>query len=313
MKKAAALTCLLALAPALPAAAEPGLTSAASLTAPLGARSAAMGQAFTAVEGGGESLNYNPGATAFAEKFAVGASYLRGFADAGHSFVSASLPLGPLTLTPGYMLFDAGGIDLNLSDGTTGRVNAETDSAAYACAALRLGGRLGLGATLKSVRVELAETASASTLLYDAGALYRAGRGFSFGAALMNSGRGLKFEEVRDPAPTVSRAGAAWRTDINPPNIMDPSADLVHSDALLTLDWTSPRRDKGYWQAGAEVNMKMSLGLTFSLRTGYLFGREAEGSTFGFGFSGDHWNFDISFDSGKEMNSRQQAGLGYTF
>ncbi|MCM2268034.1 MAG: PorV/PorQ family protein [Elusimicrobiales bacterium] len=311
MRHTAALLLLLTLA--APAAAEPGLTAAQSLTAPLGARSAAMGQAFTAVAGGAESLNYNPGALAFSRGFSVTASYLRGFDDAGHSFIGAPLALGAVVLTPGYMHFNAGDIDLNLSDGTTGKVNAETDSAVYACAAWRLGGRLGLGATVKSVRLELAETATASSMLYDFGALYSAGRGLTFGAALLNTGRGFKFEEASDPAPALKRLGAAWQVEINPPNLLDPSTDLVYSDAVLSADWISPYKDRGYYQAGAELNMEMTMGLLVSLRAGYLFDRAAEGMTFGFGFAGKKLALDISFDTGKELNARQQAGLTYKF
>lgn len=300
-------------AAAAPASAEPGLTAAPSLNAPLGARSAAMGQAFTAVMGGAESLNYNPGALAFERRISVTASHLRGFEDMGHSFIAAPLPLGPLVLTPGYMRFDAGDISLNLSDGTRGKVNAETDSAVYASAALKAGSKLGLGVTAKHVRVELAETASASALLWDLGALYSPGGGFTFGAALMNSGGEFTFEQAGDPAPSSRRLGAAWRAVIDPPNLLDPSTDLVYSDAVLTADWVGYSKDKGYYQAGAELNMQMSLGLTMSLRAGYLFGRPAEGLTFGFGFAARKWSFDFSFDTAKEMNARQQAGVGYRF
>lgn len=293
--------------------AEPGLTAAPSLNAPLGARSAALGQAFTAVPGSPESLNYNPGALAFADGYSVTASYLRGFEDVGHSFLAATLKFGPLVLTPGYMHFNAGDIALNLTGGVTGKVNAETDSAVYASAAYRFSQRFGAGATLKRVRIELAETASASAMLFDAGALYSPGAGFTLGAALMNSGGGFKFEEASDPAPAVKRLGAAWRVEINPPNLLDPSTDLTHSDAMFTADWIGAYKDRGYFQMGAELNMEMRMGLTVSLRSGYQFDRPAEGLTFGLGFAANKWAFDFSFDTGKEMNARQQAGVSYKF
>jgi hypothetical protein len=292
---------------------EAGLTAAPALNAPLGARSSGMGRAFTAVMGGAESLNYNPGALAFEKGFSITASYLRGFEDVGHGFIAAPLPLGPLVLTPGFMYFSGGDINLNLSDGTTGKVNAENDRAVYASAACKLGGRLGVGLTAKHVRVELAETASAAALLWDFGALYSAGRGVTLGAAYLNSGGGFRFEQAADPAPAVKRLGAAWLVEINPPNLMDPSADLTYSEAIFSADWTGYYKDKGYYQAGMELNMTMSLGLIVSFRTGYLFDRPAEGLTLGFGIAGRDLAFDFSFSPAKAMNTRQQAGLTYKF
>ncbi|HOI41930.1 MAG TPA: PorV/PorQ family protein [Elusimicrobiales bacterium] len=312
MRKAAA-TLLLALACAAPAAAEPGRTAAPFLNASLGARSAAMGQAFTAVAGGGESLNYNPGALAFEERVSVSASYLRGFGGVEHGFAAVPLPLGAFVLTPGLMYFDAGNMYLNLSNGFKGDVDAEKDRAVYASAAWRPCGRLGLGATLKHVRVELAETASASELLYDAGLLFRAGRGLSFGAALLNSGGEFTFETDGDPAPMVGRLGAAWRVEFTPPNLLDKDADLVYFATLLTADMVKPREEDAYYQAGLELDMDMAVGLLMKLRFGYLFDRPAEGFVFGVGFGDGGWSLDLSFDTGKEMDARQQATLGYRF
>lgn len=295
------------------ASGEAGRTAAPSLNAPLGARAAAMGQAFTGVPGGGESLNYNPGALAFVTGFSVTASYMRGFADTGHGFIAAPLKFGHLVLTPAYMHFNGGDLHLNLTGGVTGKVNAETDSAVYASGAYRIDERLGVGLTAKRASVELAETVSASAMLYDLGALYSAGHGLTLGAAWLNTGGSFRFENAGDPAPAVKRLGAAWRVEINPPNLLDPSTDIIRSDALFTADWSKPYREQGYWQAGAELNMEMALGLVLSLRSGYLFDRPAEGLTFGFGLAANRWTFDFSFGSAKEMNSRQQAGVSYKF
>lgn len=311
MTKTAAL--LLTALCAAPAAAEPGLTAAPFLNAPMGARPAAMGQAFTAVAGGAESLNYNPGALAFEKEISVSASYLRGFGDVTHGFAAAPLPLGSFVLTPGIMYFDAGTMYLNLSSGFRGNVSAENDRAIYASAAWRAGERLGVGATLKHVRVELAETVSAAELLYDAGVLLKAGRGFSFGASVMNAGGEFTFETDGDPAPTVSRLGAAWNLVFNPPNLLDKDADLDYFAVLFAADMMKPKNEDAYYQAGMELNMDMSVGLMMKLRFGYLFDRPAEGLTFGLGFDDGDWSLDIAFDTGKEMNARQQATLGYRF
>lgn len=312
MRKAAA-TILLSAALTAPAFAGPGLTAAPSLNAPLGPRSFAMGQAFTAVKGGGESVGYNPGALAFSKGYAVTAAYMRGFKDVGHGLIAAPLNFGRLTVTPSYLYFNGGEIDLNLSDGTTGKVNAETDTAAGVSAAWLVSPVLGVGATAKRVRVELAETASAAAMVYDIGALLDAGGGFSFGAALMNSGGSFKFEQDGDPSPAVTRLGAAFLSAINPPNLLDPDTDIIDSEMLLTADWIRPAEEKGYLQCGLDLAMKLGAGVTTSLRFGYLFNRPAEGFTLGFGVDTGRWSFDVALGSPKEMNARQQAGASYRF
>lgn len=295
------------------ASAEAGLTAAAFLNAPLGARSAALGQAFTAVPGDVESLNYNPGALAFVPGSGVSASYLSGFNDAEHSFIAAPLKFGNLVLTPAYLHFTGGSMNLNLSDGTTGKVTAEDDRTIYISGAYRLRKDLGLGVTLKQTRSVLAETASASSLNYDFGALYKLGGGLSLGASLMNSGGGFKFEEKGDPAPAVQRLGAAYRVEMRPANLLDPSTDLLFCEAGFTADWISVYRDKGYYQAGVELSMGMSADLTLDLRAGYLFDRPGEGMTFGLGLRRNKWNFDYSLGTDKELSARQQVTLGYRF
>ncbi|OIO05115.1 MAG: hypothetical protein AUJ51_00470 [Elusimicrobia bacterium CG1_02_56_21] len=295
------------------AAGEAGLAAAPGLNAPMGARSSGLGQAFTAVPGDGESLVYNPGGLAFSEGFSVSASYLRGFGDSGHSLISAPLKLGSFVLTPGFQYFDGGDIYLNLSDGTTGKVTAEDDRTVYISGACRLNKHFGAGATLKNTRIILAETASAAAVNYDLGVLYVTDGGLSLGASYMNGGGGFKFEESSDPAPSVKRLGAAYRVEINPPNLLDPSTDLTFSDAMFTADWIAPYKDKACYQAGAEMNMGMSTGFTLTLRAGYLFNRAAEGITLGFGVRKDKWIFDYSLSTAKALNARQQATLGYRF
>lgn len=315
-KPSATLFCLsLALCAACAgrAAADSGLTAAPALNAPMGARPAALGQAYTGVPGGAESLNYNPGALAFVRGLSVSAAYLRGFEDSVHGFIAAPFKFGALVLTPGYLYFTGGDIDLDLTGGTTGKVKAEEDRTAYASAAYRLSERLGLGFTLKHTRIVLAEAASASALNYDFGALYVLESGLSLGASYMNTGSGFKFEEKRDPAPAVKRLGAAYRLEINPPNLLDKSADLVFCEALFSADWIGLHKDKGYYQAGAELKMGMTRDLTMDLRAGYLFNRPEEGVTFGFGLFRDKWSFDYSLGAAKDLNSRQQASLGYKF
>jgi len=295
------------------AAAGPGLTAAPALNAPIGARSAALGQAFTAVPGDAESLNYNPGALAFAPGSAVSASYLRGFGGISQSFIAAPLKFKDLVLTPGYMYFSGGDMNLNLSDGTKGKVTAEADGTVYVSAAYLLDGRLGLGATAKRTRVELAETASASAMNYDLGALYALGGGFTAGASYMNTGQGLKFEKKGDPAPAVKRLGAAYKLKFEQPHLFDPGSEALSCDLMVTADRIDAYRDGTYYQAGAELTTQLIGDFDVSLRIGYLFDRPAEGLTLGFGLREGRMALAYYFGPSKEINARQQFSLTYMF
>lgn len=298
----------------LPAAAgAAGLTGAPVLNTPIGARSSGLGRAFTAVPGDPEAVNYNPAALAFAEKASVSATYMSGYLDGGYGLLAAPVPVGPVVLTPAFMFFESGKMDLNLSDGTRATVTAESDRVVYLSAGWRPVPRLGLGATLKRASLELAEAASASSVHYDLGALYTADSGLSFGAALLNSGQDIKFEERGDPAPRTLRAGASYRFKVTPPDLFDPGADITHTAVLLSADWSRTDEEKGYYQGGAEAAMTLDGGAVFSARIGYLAGRDSAGTTYGLGVAGSGWGLDCSFAPSETLDTVSQVTLNYRF
>lgn len=298
---------------AAPAAAAPGLTGAQVLNTPIGARSSGLGRAFTAVPGDPEAVNYNPGALAFAEKIKLSATYMRGYLDGSYGLVSVPLPLGSFVLTPAYMFFNSGKMDLNLSDGTRATVTAEQDKVAYLSAGWRPVPTLGVGATVKRASLELAEAATATSLHYDLGVLYSAKNGLSLGAAYLNSGGKIKFEDSGDPPPTTRRLGASYKFAVNPPNLFDPGADITYSDMLLSVDWSRTDKEKGYYQGGAEANMTLAGGAVFTLRFGYLADRDSAGMTYGLGMAGRNWGLDCSFVPSDSLDTLSQATLNYKF
>jgi len=311
MRQAAALLIFSLLA--APAAAAPGLTGAPVLTTPIGARSSGLGRAFTAVPGDPEAINYNPGALAFAERTELSATYMSGYLDGSYGLLSAPLPLGSFVLTPAYMFFNSGKMDLNLSDGTRATVTAEQDKVAYLSAGWRPRPELGVGFTLKRASLELAEAATATSLHYDLGVLYSAKSGLSLGAAYLNAGGKIKFEERGDPPPVTRRLGASYKMEVTPPNLLDPGAEITYSDVLFSADWSRTDRDKGYYQGGVESNMTLSGGAIFSLRLGYLAGRDSGGMTYGLGIGGRNWGLDCSFAPSDSLDTVSQATLNYRF
>ncbi|MDO8804939.1 MAG: PorV/PorQ family protein [Elusimicrobiota bacterium] len=292
---------------------ESGLTGAPILNRPIGARSSGMGRAFTAVPGDAESVMYNPAGLAFVPGLRACVSYMNGFDWGNYGFAAVPVKVGGLVLTPAFLYFNSGKMELNLSDGTSGNVVAELDMVSMLSAAYKPLPEFAVGATVKRTTIELAETASASALHYDLGALYAMKSGLSLGAALLNNGQAVKFEEKGDPAPAAIRAGFSYKFEINPPNLLDRSADISYCDVVITSDWSRVVKEKGYYQSGLEMNMKMRNSIFLSLRAGYLFGRPEEGITFGVGIKSGRWDFGFGFETAKKLDSRRPVSLSYEF
>lgn len=294
------------------ASAEPGLTGAPILSRPVGARSSGMGRAFTAVPGEAESVMYNPAGTAFIPAASVYVAYMNGFGGGHYGAVAAPVRLGRMTLTPSFVYYNSGSMNLDLSDGTSGSVTAEFDKVGALSAAFRPSPRLALGGTLKFTSISLAETASASARHYDLGALYRVTDSLCFGASAMNNGQSIKFEGTGAPPPATLRAGLTYKTEFDAERL-DSSSDVSYSDIVLTADWSRAAKESERYQAGAEMNMRMRIGIMLSLRAGYLFDRDDEGLTFGIGIRQHRWTFGVAYEASRDLNNRVPVSITYVF
>lgn len=302
------------LAGAVPGAwAGTGLTGAPVLNRPVGARSSGMGRAFTGVPGDAESIMYNPAGLAFAPGLKAYASYMNGFDGGGYGFGALPVKINNLTLTPAFLYFNSGDLDLNLSDGTTGTVVGEMDKVAMLSGAYMPLPGLGLGVTVKRTSIDLAGTASAAAMHYDLGALYALDNGLSFGVSSLNNGGAMKFEAKGDPAPAALRAGFSYKHTFTPANYLDSSSAITYCDLVFASDWSKVTKEKGFYQSGVEMNMKMPDSIFLSLRAGFLFGRPEEGLTFGIGIKNGPWDFGFAFETAKALDSRRPVSLSYQF
>ncbi|HAH32103.1 MAG TPA: hypothetical protein DCL44_07305 [Elusimicrobia bacterium] len=295
------------------ARAESGLTGAAILNRPIGTRSSGMGRAFAAVPGDAESVMYNPAGLGFVSGTGAYMSYMNGFGGGRYGFAAAPIKLKNFVLTPALLYYDSGKMNLDLSDGTSGSVTAELDKVGMISAAFKPLKNLAIGGTLKFTGINLAETASVSLRHYDFGLLYSMSKGFSFGAAVLNNGDAVKFVETSDPAPKTTRVGIAYKVELKPPNLMDSSADVSYSELVLTSDWSRVVNEKGYYQSGLELNMKMPYSMFLSFRVGYLMDRSEEGLTFGLSIRKDKWNFGFGCETSKDLDSRLPVSVSYEF
>ena len=314
MRRTLALLALLLL-PAAGLRAEPGTTAAPTLRRPLAARPVGMGESFTAVAGGIDSLGYNPAAPAGLARPEAAMTYLNGPAGDDFGFLGYSHPLPFATFTGGFVYYNAGRIDLNLSDGTRGLRTAQQDLVGLLSAAVPLGRGLSVGGTAKFYRFDLAQEVRASGFAGDLGALWRTPlKGLNLGASLQNAGPDVKYESAGDPLPTTARFGAAYDFSL---------ADLRYfreggfgfNRFLLTADGVKPRDSSNLLpNIGLETGMSFGEESGMALRFGYLFERDIPNFTLGAGFRQGRWRLDYAMGVGRaDVDVSHHVTLGAGF
>lgn len=310
---ALALAAVLAASPA--SAGEAGRTAAVFLKRPLGARAAAMGGAHAAVlDPGAEAPQHNPGGLARVPRPALSTSYLNGYGGVTHGHATYAHPTRLGVFGAGLLYFNAGDIDLNLSDGTRKRVVSERDLAWTGSYALALPGGLSVGATYRYLRLDLAETVHAVSHQGDAGAQWRTPlKGLSLGAALQYWGPDIVFEEAGDPPPKTFRYGAALRFPDVDATKVDPSVDLAAFDMTVAADLVQTLYEDASPRAGVELGLTPSLLSRVALRFGHVFKRQAEGTTFGAGFKAGRYSFDYGYGDAKELKGLSSVTFSVEF
>lgn len=297
----------------LRAAAEAGRTAASTLRKPLAARAAALGGAFTAVEGGTASLGHNPAGAAYVKSPELGSLYTQGIVDDKFTFLGYAHPLSFGVLTAGLVYYDAGVIELNLSNGLRARRSAQQDVVAMGGLSLPLSGGLSAGGQIKAMRLELAGEARASGYAADLGALWRTPlNGLSLGASLLNAGPDVKFESEADPLPLTTRLGAAYAFNLADVGLLK-DATFGFSNLLFSGDLVKVRDESLAVSAGLEMGMNMVDYGQLWLRLGYLFGRELDSLTVGVGMREGRWSFDYALGVMKTVQNVHNLSLGIRF
>jgi hypothetical protein len=291
-----------------------GRTAAAFLQRPLGAQSGGMGAAFVAVQSSIDSLQYNPSAIATLQKRTGSTSYLKSIADAGYGYFAYAHPSQLGTFAGSFTYFTAGKISLNLSDGTTGSVNAEQNFAYTATYARELAYGLHLGGTFRHVQLELAETATASSNQTDIGFLWRfPWKGFSAGASYQYVGPDITFESSGDPPPRTLRYGVAFRFPDVDPTKLDPSVDIEEFDVTVAVDNADVLHEDMSPRFGLEIGMRPPSMNRVAIRTGWISGRDTEGFTFGLGFIHKKIGFDYAFGNAPGLGTLQHFSISTRF
>lgn len=321
------LAALLVLALARPGAAQDaGTTAVPILQAPLTARAAGMGTAFSAIATDSSAQFYNPAGLARLNAHELGFSFVTG---AGEATMQNFAYGGPTPLTGisgnGYtsagasLLYSRSGtIEYNRlnADGSLGgstSLDAGQDLVLSGVYAERVGINgfdlrdgsyqidhfLGVGG--KYVRSTLVETYTASAWAADFGYLAHClEAGVSFGAAVTNLGGKLRYNEVADPLPTIARGGFSWQGGVPSVHNLIVGGDVEH---LM-----QEKATRG--NIGAEYFWVKSYGA----RLGYQFNRGEAGLTTGFGA---RWKgrllFDYAWGLGRALTDTHRVTVTYRF
>jgi len=292
--------------------AEVGRTSAVSLTKAVAGRPSGLGEAYAGVAGDVDSISFNPAGVATLEDPALSATYLRGVADDNFGLITYGHPVAIGSFFIGGSYFDAGTIDLNLSDGTTGARHAERDTMGLIGFAVGRNGPLAAGISAKGIRLDLAEEAQATGYAADGGVLWRTPiDGLKVGAAFQNLGSGIKFEEEADPLPETTRVGIAYDLDLQRMKVFR----VFPYKFLLAVDGVKQRDEKAGVNTGFEAKRRLTIADSSgyaALRAGYRSAVKA--LAFGVGFRVDNFLLDYGINLYKDdLSDYHRFTVSYLF
>ncbi len=269
-------------------AAGPGTTGANFLKIGVGARAAAMGEAFTAVTDDSTSLYWNPAGLARVEGRELSAMYNVWFQGIGQGYVSVGFPLLGGTMALGTNYVSMGDLEGRDESGNP----TETFKASDLGISVGFAGKLGrflLGLSGGMIRSTIAGDTQ-SAFLVTLGGLVEVSEGFSLGVVAQNLGTKLG----DDSLPLILKAGLA----------------LELGSLSLAADIGKSQDTDLYYCVGIES----WIGNVVALRAGYRTGRDVgPGWTAGLGFKMSGFEVDYAYVPYGDLGSTHRISLGIDF
>jgi len=265
----------------------PGTTTASFLKIGVGARAAAMGEAFTALADNSASLYWNPAGLAQMKGGGLSATYNLWFEDIRQGYLGIGFPSlgGTLGLAANYV--DMGTLEGRDEAGNlTGNFTA-SDLELMVGYAKKISPKFSFGFGAGIIQDTIAEDKE-SAFLANVGLLAEVSKPLFLGFVVQNIGTELG----SDPLPLTVRVGLA----------------LKQSPFAIALDLVKPTDDDTYYCAGAE----WWIGGLMALRVGYKSNQDTgSGLTAGLGFNLATVELDYAYVDYGDLGNTHRISLGF--
>jgi hypothetical protein len=262
-----------------------GTTTANFLKLGVGARSAGLGEAYSAAANDATALYWNPAALTRIENQAADFMHAPYLASTFYDYGAYARRFGAHALGIGIQYFSAGRISATDENNTDLGSFQPYDLATSLGYAYRFGeDGPALGISGKFIQSKILETARAYAI--DGGLLSRLyAERWRFAFTVTNLGTEMKFEEESDPLPLALRAGSAFE---------------IQKNWLGTFDLVFPRDNRPYAALGTEYLWHATETFNFASRMGYNSQTQGDisgvtGLSFGMGFGFKKISFDYAF------------------
>ncbi|MBD3403302.1 PorV/PorQ family protein [candidate division GN15 bacterium] len=248
------------------AASDGGRTAADFLQIGVGARSAGMGNAYSAVSDGAEASYWNPAGMSGLQDYEVSFSHFAWYQDVTLEQGSFAFPVNDRVVMAASIIYlDYGSIEgYDASNNSIGDITAY-DWAGGLSIGYTVSDAFAVGLTGKYINQKFDET-SGSAFAADLGATYRTGR-LTFAAVASNLGGSMTFENESEDLPSSLRLGVAYAPPIQGVRASFELDNRFHGASVL--------------RNGVEVNFYER----YFLRTGYDVDLDGEEHAFDDGLS----------------------------
>lgn len=277
-------------------------SAAPSLTIPPGARANGMGEAYVSVADDATAAWWNAGAMAFQKNRNLAFMYSPLVpdlaSDVNYQFLGYTAPAGKSGVWGLHLIYLTYGKSIATdTEGNTLREFTSWEGALTGSYAMKFGDNVGVGLSLKYIRVSLAPAdvtqdnveGSGSSFAVDVGSKWKLpNQHLDLGLAVSNMGPDIAFidREQSDPLPFTGRLGAAFTPISDDVSNLLVTADIEQSLVWLiqgnNADGSSPVRRSAIYHAGAEYRYVNLL----AGRIGYVYDKDGDfkAPTYGLGF-----------------------------
>lgn len=272
-------------------------SAAPSLTIPPGARANGLGEAFVAVADDATAAWWNVGGMAFMKNRNLAFMYSPLVpdlaSDVNYQFLGYTSPAGNSGVWGIHLIYLSYGKSIATdTEGNTLREFTSWEGGLTASYSMRMGDNVGVGISLKYIRVDLAPQdvtqdnveGAGSSFAVDVGSMWKLPKQhLTAGLAVSNMGPDIAFidREQSDPLPITGRLGLAYTPIADEVSHLLVTADIEQSLVWL-IDSNVDQRRSEIWHGGVEYRYVNLL----AGRLGYVYDKDGDFSdfTYGLGF-----------------------------